>query len=360
MTDVDRDELPPDQDRGTWGRFGRIVGRDAKLPLRDAATPAMVDRVWFRLEEQLQPSRRSARSAGLVWGLAGSLATFTLGVLVGRGVPADRVPVTEPIVVEVPAAAASVSSAAPAVTGDQPASIPPPKRKALPKHPAVTRGVSVATAAPEESLVPQSDEVPAEPPEQEAPAKAVQPPRWQQWAHGGEYDAALFELSQVGGFESVLQGANSEQLMLLADVARATGQTRRAIVALKRIMEEFPNDPLAPLATYSLGNLLDRVGDREAAAQAFSAYQRLSPQGDFAEDALVRRIRSAVERGETEQGRQLAAQYETSFPGGHRGAEVAEWLETLAAHSGAMDAGVPLVEEQRGSGEDSPAVEEDL
>lgn len=117
--------------------------------------------------------------------------------------------------------------------------------------------------------------------------------------------------------------------MLLADVARATGQTQRALAALRRIVSEFRSEPVAPLAAYSLGNLLERSGDARGAAKAFAVYRALSPEGDFSEDALVRQLQSAVERGDRDHAEQLLAQYQAGFPDGRRGEEVERWMEAL-------------------------------
>jgi TolA-binding protein len=171
------------------------------------------------------------------------------------------------------------------------------------------------------------------------PTTVATPPSWQRFANSGEYEAALFELGQGGGFEAVLLDSNAEQLMLLADVARATGQTQRALAALRRIVTEFRGEPVAPLAAYSLGNLLEKSGDTRGAAQAFSVYRALSPEGDFAEDALVRQLRTAVERGDRDHAEQLAAQYRAGFPEGRRGEDVEEWLAELDARELAGDAG---------------------
>jgi tetratricopeptide (TPR) repeat protein len=182
-------------------------------------------------------------------------------------------------------------------------------------------------------------------------------------ANAGEYEAALFELGQQGGFEAALLSANAEQLMLLADVARATGQTQRALAAFRRVVSEFRNEPVAPLAAYSLGSLLQKAGDASGAAQAFAVYRALSPEGDFAEDALVRQLRSAVERDDREYAEQLAAQYRVDFPEGRRGEEVDHWLDELLAREQArvhQDAGAeephPLVpSDEATTGESEPA-----
>ncbi len=63
-------------------------------------------------------------------------------------------------------------------------------------------------------------------------------PSWHNLANKGEYEAALVEIAQAGGYERVLATSNPEQLMLLSDVARATGQQQRALAALRRIVNE--------------------------------------------------------------------------------------------------------------------------
>ena len=127
--------------------------------------------------------------------------------------------------------------------------------------------------------------------------------------------------------------------MLLSDVARATGQQQRALAALRRIVSEHASDPVAPLAALNMGNLLDKMGDGAGATQAFAVYRALSPKGDFAEDALVRQIRSAVSAGQQDLARRLVRQYETDFPEGRRADEVARWAEQIPTQSDSVDAG---------------------
>jgi hypothetical protein len=123
------------------------------------------------------------------------------------------------------------------------------------------------------------------------------------------------------------------------------------------VVSEFRSEPVASLAAYSLGSLLQKAGDASGAAEAFAVYRVLSPEGDFAEDALVRQLRSAVERNDREYAEQLAAQYRLDFPEGRRTEEVDHWLEELGAREQArshQDAGT---EDSRGfapNGESAP------
>lgn len=165
-------------------------------------------------------------------------------------------------------------------------------------------------------------------------------PTWQNLANKGEYEAALVEIAQAGGYERVLGTASPEQLMLLSDVARATGQQQRALSALKRIVEQHASDPVAPLAALNMGNLLDKMGDGAGATKAFARYRALSPKGEFAEDALVRQLRSAVKAGKQALARKLVHQYEADFPDGRSAGEVAQLAEQLPEISVQADAGV--------------------
>jgi hypothetical protein len=172
-------------------------------------------------------------------------------------------------------------------------------------------------------------------------------PDWQSFAERGDYEEALKAIEATGGFDAELASAGAERLMLLGDVARVTGNRKLAAQALRMVVHEHAADPVAPLAAWSLGNMLEKAGDRVGAAEAFAMYRALSPQGDFAEDALASQVRIAVEQSDLELAVRLAAQYEKSFPDGRRAKEIREQLERLREHqpkaaSDAPDAGEHL------------------
>ena len=129
--------------------------------------------------------------------------------------------------------------------------------------------------------------------------------------------------------------------MSLADLARATGSRDQAVTALRRLLTVHPDAPEAPLAAWTLGNLLEQAGDRSGAAEAFALYRRLSPTGDFAEDAAARQFESALSEGNLELARQLVDQYAKDFPHGRRVAELREELAKVEAE--VAGAGAPSV-----------------
>lgn len=279
--------------------------------LREQAADDRVERIWHRLEKDLKATRRRSRSSP-AYAVVFAAATFVLGVAVGaRFSGGARAPlatlVAEPPTAPLPAAA--------------PAANPAEELRAVSKerqHAPVGR----------RATIPHRTEV-----EQEEPAPpvvavpAVQASEWQRLADEGQYAQALTALESTGGFDAVLRDASAEQLMSLVDVARATGQRDRAILALRRIVSEHGTDPNAPVAAWMLGNELAKVNDLAGAEQAFAMYRALSPNGDFAEDALGRQIDMAEAQGNLEHARNLAAQYMKEFPDGPRSADIQAELE---------------------------------
>jgi TolA-binding protein len=136
----------------------------------------------------------------------------------------------------------------------------------------------------------------------------------------------------------VLGGSNSAQLMSLVDIARASGSRDQAIMALRRVVAAYPGTPEAPLAAWTLGNMLEQAGDEAGAAEAFALYRRLSPSGDFAEDAVVREVDAALTRGNLELAAELIDQYAKDYPQGRRLDEFQrQLLELRAADSEQVD-----------------------
>jgi TolA-binding protein len=287
--------------------------------LRDHTPDARVERVWQRLETDVA-GRRFARRPRAGYAAVLAVATFGVGLFVGaRFVGRGPAPVAA-LAAEPPRAperaslpAAAPSEGATVAAGDAP-------RARAPRHPSAARRAALSDTLRD----------PAPEPQALAPSG---PAEWQRLADDGQYAAALAALEASGGFDAVLRDATAEQLMSLVDVARATGRRDRAIETLRRIVNEHGSDPNAPVAAWMLGNELAKTGDLVGAEQALAMYRALSPNGDFAEDALARQIDIASEQGNLEHARHLAAQYLKEFPDGPRSADMLALVER-APHDG--------------------------
>jgi hypothetical protein len=272
-----------------------------RFPLREHGSPERVERIWRRLAPELGGTPVWARPQTW-WAPAALVAVFGAGVFVGaRFIRPDATPTLSaerPAPIE---AAPGAQAPHPAPTGApnvRPHVIPPHRG-----HPSV---LSIPSITAQPKIVPPVASV--------APVAVV--PTWERMAEAGDFEAARAELDAHGGFESVLGTARASELMTLVDIARASGSRDRAIAALRRVVETFRDAPEAPLAAWTLGNLLDQSGDETGAASAYALYRRLSPGGDFAEDALAREIDTALTQNKLELSARLIAQYENEFPNG--------------------------------------------
>jgi TolA-binding protein len=290
--------------------------------LREHGSKERVGRIWQRLEPSLEPERSSFRST-FVWAPAVLSLVFGAGVFVGAKWTA---PASEPLLTAEPSRVAEPAAAARA-QAEQPSA---PEAQARPARETSARRTHGAVLPaeeifPEELLAP----LPA------APALEPVTPEWEQLADEGDFEGANLALSEAGGFEAIRATASASQLMALVDVARASGSRDRAVSALRRVVDAFPGAPEAPLAAWTLGNMLEQAGDEAGAREAFVLYRRLSPAGDFAEDALAREVGSAIAQGDLELATRLVAQYENEFPNGRHLPQFRAELEKRA--TGAVD-----------------------
>lgn len=155
-------------------------------------------------------------------------------------------------------------------------------------------------------------------------------PEWLILADRGDFAGAFQELDRSNLLEAVIVGGGAEELMTLADVARFAGRTGWAIQALREVTRRYSGDANAPIAAMMLGNLLSRAGDAEGASRAYALNRRLSPEGDFAEDALVREFGMACAASERDRAARLLSEYEKSYPGGRHLAGMQAALQELS------------------------------
>jgi len=286
-----------------------------RFPLRDHGSPDRVERIWRRLAPEVGARSFLARPQAF-WAPAALVAVFGAGVFVGaRWLRPDATPVLSaerPALVE-PAG----GQLTPRPTASGTPNVPP---RTQPSHRRNTVAAPSLTLAPVVKLAPPVSSVVA----------ASPPPEWERLAEAGDFEAARVALEAKGGFDSVLGMASAPELMTLVDIARASGSRERAVAALKRVLGVFRDAPEAPLAAWTLGNLLDQAGDENGASEAYALYRRLSPGGDFAEDALAREVDSALSQGNLELSARLIAQYENEFPNGR---SLEEFRSELARRS---------------------------
>lgn len=298
--------------------------------LRSHAQPERIERVWRRLSLDVPRSPRPSRAL-YFWAPAAAAGIFGLGVLVGAR---SAVPVVEVSAVAEPRSPLPAPGAGPVVERQQPAAerrdTPEPKQ-ARPV-PAPATDLEVAEVYPESYGEPVSQPV-LEP----LPAPAS-PAAWENLAEAGDFRAAKDALDLEGGFEQALGRASASQLMVLADIARAAGSRDQAMRALRQVVAAYLSTPEAPIAAWTLGNLLDQAGDRAGAADAYAMYRRLSPTGDFAEDAAARQVDVAFSQGNLELAGRAVDEYGQNFPKGRRLVEFRKRLAALVTPADASDA----------------------
>ncbi len=115
------------------------------------------------------------------------------------------------------------------------------------------------------------------------------------------------------------EGEAAAALLLDADRARLAGRTQDGAELLRKLLREYPGDPRAPLAAFTLGRLLlMELGQPAEAAAAFAQARRLSPNGPFAEDALAREVEALGTAGLAAEAHARAEEYQRLYPNGRR------------------------------------------
>jgi transmembrane sensor len=116
---------------------------------------------------------------------------------------------------------------------------------------------------------------------------------------------------------------NAQQLLAEVDTARASGHPTVAVELLREILRDYPNDPRAPLAAFTLGRvLLNELGRPREAAAAFEQVRKKAPAGQFAEDALAREVEAWARASEPGRARSLATVYLERYPSGRHARRV--------------------------------------
>jgi transmembrane sensor len=148
------------------------------------------------------------------------------------------------------------------------------------------------------------------------------PVPWRSLAEQGD-NASAFEQLGSQGIARASENASVNDLLKLADVARLSGHPGDAVAPLSRVVTDFPQDPNAPLAAFTLGRLqLDVFAQPGTAADTFQRAIGLGLPQSLEADAYARLVEARTRAGDAAGAQAARQDYERRFPGGQRLDEV--------------------------------------
>jgi hypothetical protein len=125
----------------------------------------------------------------------------------------------------------------------------------------------------------------------------------------GKYKEAL-ALAERQGFDRLTVELPENDLLLLANAARFSGDSVRARQALTRLRERFAGRPAADLATLYLAKIAeDRTHDSDEAVRWLRVFLRDSPQGDLTAGARASLMSLLLRAGDRVAARAVAKDY---------------------------------------------------
>jgi hypothetical protein len=149
-------------------------------------------------------------------------------------------------------------------------------------------------------------------------------PSWTQRVAAGDFRGVLAEADQRG-LESTLGQSALADLVALADAARYAGRSDVAHRALTAQRERFAGSNAARTAAFLLGRLADtREGQPAAAIGWYDRYLAETPGGEFASEALGRKLVVVQRVSGAASARPIAQEYLRRFPQGPYAAKARE------------------------------------
>jgi hypothetical protein len=140
--------------------------------------------------------------------------------------------------------------------------------------------------------------------------------------------ASYADLVRAGAFEQVVHAAtqaglaqtlannSGEDVRALADSARYLHRTELAVRSLTVLRTRFPGTHHSAAAAFLLGRTYENAEQHQAARRFYELYERESPSGEFAAEALAGRMRTVTSLEGSSAGRALAQQYLDRYPRG--------------------------------------------
>lgn len=141
-------------------------------------------------------------------------------------------------------------------------------------------------------------------------------------------EASFTDLVRAGAFEQVVSAAtqaglaktlqrnSAQDVRALADAARYLHRTELAVRSLTVLRTRFPGTHQSSAAAFLLGRTYENAEQLEAARHFYELYERETPGGEFAAEALAGRMRTVTSLQGSEAGSALARQYLQRYPRG--------------------------------------------
>lgn len=92
------------------------------------------------------------------------------------------------------------------------------------------------------------------------------------------------------------------------------GNLRAARIAFQQVLDNYPNDPLAPDARFYLGNIQEQEGDREEALATFLEIQTLHPTAARVPEALLRAGLIQIDLGREDEAEATLERVVNTYP----------------------------------------------
>jgi ferric-dicitrate binding protein FerR (iron transport regulator)/TolA-binding protein len=146
---------------------------------------------------------------------------------------------------------------------------------------------------------------------------------WSKRVAAGDFDGVLAD-AQETGIDAALARSTLADLIALADAARYKGRAdvaRRALVAQR---ERFPSSTAARTAAFLLGRLVE--SEPESAIAWYDRYLGEAPNGEFASEALGRKLVAVHRVSGLQSARPVAEEYLRRFPHGPYAARARELI----------------------------------
>jgi len=162
-----------------------------------------------------------------------------------------------------------------------------------------------------------------------ASGSEVAGPTWSTLANQGKYPEAL-ALAETLGFDTLINEVSENDLLLLANAARYSGDTPRAHQAQLKLRERFAGRRSAALAAFYLARSgLDIEHRPDIAIHWFETFLTESPRGDLAALARAHLMSLWLNKGQREKARRIALDYLTYHPDGAQAAQARSLVQSV-------------------------------